>query len=277
MKKNNFRKLLFVVNLCLFTGIFLFAQEQENKKVHIIVKKNDATTVDTSFTIDEDMDKDEIQKMIHELTGMDVKVSHGDKMAHAYAFTSKDSADFDADVKEMEIKISVGDEGERHTVIHKHGSDDHMKWVEHKSGDHYIIVEDEDGKKKKSEIFIVSGEYEGDENKVVKKVVHKGGDMIMITEEDVHKGDKGNFSIRKKEIDGKKVIVLESSEKPVYFITKDGKELELSLKDKKSGTDIALDEVKVIVIETSEDGVINIIVSDKKEKEAQKKKVNKKK
>lgn len=244
MKKINFRKLLFTASLCLLTGTFLFAQEEDNKKVHIIVKKNDATTVDTSFTIDEDMDKDEIQKMIHELTGMDVKVSHGDKMAHAYAFTSKDSADFDADVKEMEIKVTIGGEGESHTVIHEHGSDDHMKWVDHKSGSHYIIVKDEDGKKKKSEMVFISKEYEGAE---------------------------------KKEVDGKKVIVLESGEKPVIFITKDGKELELSIKDKKSGTDIALDEVKVIVIETSEDGVIKIIVSDKKEKEEQKKKMNKKK
>ena len=274
MKKINLGKLLFIAGLCLFTGTFLFAQEKDNKKVHIIVKKNDATTVDTSFTIDEDMDKNEIQKMIHEMTGMDVKVSHGDKMAHAYAFTSKDSADSDADVKEMEVEVNVDMDGESHTVIHKHGSGDHMKWVDHKSGDHYVIVE-EDGKKKKSEMVFISKEYEGDENKVIKKIVHKDRDMVKITEEDVHKDDNGDVFIMKKEVDGKKVIVLESSEKPIYFITKDGKELEFIVKDKKSGTDIALDEVKVIMIETTKDGNINIVVSDKKEKE--KKKVNKEK
>lgn len=243
MKKINFRKLLFTTSLCLFTGTFLLAQEEDIKKVHIMVKENDVTTVDTSFTIDEDMDKDEIQKMIHELTGMDVMVHHRDKMAHAYAFTIKDSADIDADVdvKEMKIKVTIDGDEESHTVIHKHSSGDHMKWVDHKSGDHYIIVKEEDMKKKKSKVIIVSEECEGDEKKEIKKV-----------------------------------IVLESSEKPIHFTTKDGKEVELIVKDKKTGTDIALDKVKVIRIETSEDGVINIIVSDKKEKVVKKKKVNKK-
>lgn len=284
MKKNNFRKTVFTATLCLFTGTFLFAQEEDIKKVHIMVKENNATTVDTSFTIDEDMNKDEIQKKIHELTGMDVKVHHkGDKLAHAYAFTIKDSADIDADVKEMEVEVTIDMDGESHTVIHKHGSSDHMKWADHKSGAHYVIVEEEDKKMKKSEIFIVRGEGEGDETKVIRKVIHKGGDMIMITEEDVHKDDNGNVFIMKKEVDGKKIIVLESSEKPVFFTTKDGKELELIVKEKKSGTDIALDEVRIIMIETTKDGVINIVVSDKKEreekkaKEEKKKKVNKKK
>jgi len=36
------------------------------------------------------------------------------------------------------------------------------------------------------------------------------------------------------------------------------------VKDKNSGTDIALDKVKVIVIETTGDGGINVVVSDKK-------------
>ncbi|MBE9510001.1 MAG: hypothetical protein IMY71_03915 [Bacteroidetes bacterium] len=306
MKKISFRKLIFAASLCLFTGTFLLAQEKGIKKIHIKVKENDVTTVDTSFTIDEDMDKDEIQEMIHELTGMDVMHHHGDdfimersgeknidffvynvdkgkldslkkihedemvityfddedtegmkkkhyvmkkkmsgdKMTHAYVFTIKDSADIDADVdvKEMEIKVTVDGDGESHTVIHKRGSGDHMKWVDHKSGDHYIIVKEEDGKKKKSEVIIISEECEGDEKKEIKKV-----------------------------------IVLESSEKPIHFTTKDGKELELFVKDKKTGTDIALDKVKVIRIETSEDGVINVVVSDKKEKVVKKKKVNKKK
>ncbi len=277
--KKKYLRIIFTATLCLFTGTFLLAQEEDNKKVHIMVKENDVTTVDTSFSIDKDMDKDEIQKMIHELTGMDVMHHNGDKMAHAYAFTIKDSADIDADVdvKEMKIKVIVDDDGESHTVIHKQSSGDHMKWVDHKSGDHYIIVKEEDGKKKKSKVIIVSEECEGDEKKVIKKVIHKDGDMIMITGEDIHKDNKGNVFIREKEIDGKKVIVLESSEKPIYFITKDGKEVELILKDKKTGTDIALDKVKVISIETSKDGVINIIVSDKKEKVVKKKKVNKEK
>jgi len=316
MKRINFRKLLVSASLCLFTGTFLFAQEKDNKKVHIKVKKADATTVDTSFTIDENMDKEELQKMIHELTGMDVMVRHKDdlimegpgaknidfyvysgdkgkldslkkdhkdefiigyfddedtvgmkkkhwvmkkkmsgaKMANVYAFTIKDSTDFDTDVdvdvKEMEIQVTVDDEGERHAVIHKYGDSDHKKWVDHKSGNQYVIVKEKDGKKTESEIFIISGEYEGDE---------------------------------KKEMDGKKVIVLESDEKPVHFTTKDGKELKLIVKDKKTGTDIALDKLKVITIETTKDGVINIIVSDKKEKEEKKvkekkeKKVDKKK
>ena len=75
----------------------------------------------------------------------------------------------------------------------------------------------------------------------------------------------------------KKVIILESSEKPIHFTTKDGKELEFIVKDKKSGTDIAFDRVKVIRIETTGDGNIEIIVSDKKEKVVKKSKVNKKK
>jgi len=349
MKRINFRKLLVTAGLCLFTGTFLFAQEKDNKKVHIKVKKDDATTVDTSFTIDENMDEDEVQKMIFELTGMDIKFRHKDdlimegsgaknidfyvysgdkgkldslkkdhkdefiigyfdeedtvgmkkkhwvmkkkmsgaKMANTYAFTIKDSTDFDTDVdvdvKEMEIQVTVDDEGESHAVIHKYGDSDHKKWVDHKSGNQYVIVKEKDGKKTESEIFIISGEYEGDEKKVIKTVKHKDGDMIMINEEDVHKDDKGNSYIRKKEIDGKKIIVLESDEKPVHFTTKDGKELELIVKDKKTGTDIALDKLKVITIETTEDGVINIVVSDKKEKkekevkEVKEKKVDKKK
>jgi len=200
MKKISLKKILFAASFCLFTGAFLFAQEKDNKKVHITVKKNDATTVDTSFTLDEDMDKDEIQKMIHELSGMDVKVHHGDKIGHVYAFSVKDSVDFDTDIdvdmKEMEIKVIVDDDGESFA--------------------------------------------------------------------DMHKDDKGNVFIMKKEADDKSIIVLESSEKPIRFVTKDGKELEFIVKDKKSGTDIALDKVKVITIETSEDGVINIVVSDKK-------------
>ncbi|MCD6566311.1 MAG: hypothetical protein J7K53_10255 [Bacteroidales bacterium] len=200
MKKTSLKKILFAASFCLFTGAFLFAQEKDNKKVHITVKKNDATTVDTSFTLDEDMDKDEIQKMIHELSGMDVKVHHGDKMGHVYAFSVKDSVDFDTDIdvdmKEMEIKVIVDDDGESFA--------------------------------------------------------------------DMHKDDKGNVFIMKKEADDKSIIVLESSEKPIRFVTKDGKELEFIVKDKKSGTDIALNKVKVITIETSEDGVINIVVSDKK-------------
>ncbi|MCK4630064.1 MAG: hypothetical protein KAT40_01405 [Bacteroidales bacterium] len=241
--KKKYLRIIFTATLCLFTGTFLLAQEEDNKKVHIMVKENDVTTVDTSFSIDKDMDKNEIQKMIHELTGMDVMVHPGDKITHAYAFTIKDSVDIDADadVKEMKIKVIVDGDGESHTVIHKHSSSDHMKWVDHKSGDH-IIVKEEDGKKKKSKVIIVSEECEGDEKKEIKKV-----------------------------------IVLESSEKPIHFITKDGKEVELIVKDKKTGTDIALDKVKVIRIETSEDGVINIIVSDKKEKVVKKKKVNKEK
>ena len=217
MKKISLKKLLFAASLCLFTGAFLFAQEKDNKEVRIMVKKNDSTTVDTSFTLDEDMDKDEIQKMIHELTGMDVKVHHGDKMDNVYAFSVKDSADFDTDIdmKEMEIKVIVDDDGESFT--------------------------------------------------------------------DVHKDDKGNVFIMKKEADDKNIIVLESSEKPIHFVTKDGKELKIIVKDEKSGTDIVLDKVKVIVIETTEDGVINIVVSDKKtkeekmEKEEKNKKVIKKK
>ena len=74
----------------------------------------------------------------------------------------------------------------------------------------------------------------------------------------------------KSEADDKNIIVLESIEKPIHFVTKDGKELELIVKDKNSGTDIVLDKVKVIVIETTEDGVINIVVSDKKAKEEKK-------
>ena len=213
MKKINLKKLLFAASLCLFTGAFLFAQEKDNKEVRIMVKKNDSTTVDTSFTLDEDMDKDEIQKMIHELTGMDVKVHHGDKMDNVYAFSVKDSADFDTDIdvdmKKMEIKVIVDDDGESFT--------------------------------------------------------------------DVHKDDKGNVFIMKKEADDKNIIVLESSEKPIHFVTKDGKELEFIVKDEKSGTDIALNKVKVIVIETTEDGVINIVVSDKKTKEEKREKEEKKK
>jgi len=247
MAKINFRKLLFTANLCLLTGIFLLAQEKDNKKFYIKVKKNDTTTVDTSFTIDEDMDKDEIQKMIYELTGMDVMVHNG----------------------------------ESHSYIYKHDSGDNMKWVDHKSGNHLVFVEEEDGKKKKSELIVVCEEGEGDEKKVIKKVIkkvtHKDGDMIMITEEDIHKDDKENVFIMGKEIDDKKVIILESSEKPIHFTTKDGKELEFIVKDKKSGTDIALDRVKVIRIETTGDGNIEIIVSDKKEKVVKKSKVNKKK
>ena len=287
MKIISLKKLLFAASLCLFTGAFLFAQEKDNKEVRIMVKKNDSTTVDTSFTLDEDMDKDEIQEMIHELTGTDVKVHHGDKMDNVYAFSIKDSADFDTDIdvdmKKMEIKVIVDDDGESHTVIKKYSNGDHKKWVDHKSGTHYVIVEDEDGEMKKSEMVFISKKHEGDENKVMKKIVHKDGNLIMITEEDVHKDDKGNFSIMKKETDDKNIIVLESSEKPIHFVTKDGKELKIIVKDEKSGTDIVLDKVKVIVIETTEDGVINVVVSDKKtkeekmEKEEKNKKVIKKK
>ena len=68
-----------------------------------------------------------------------------------------------------------------------------------------------------------------------------------------------------------KVIVLKSSEKPIHFTTKNGKKLELIVKDKKIGTDIALYKAKVIGIETTEDREINIVVSDKKERVAKKK------
>jgi len=81
----------------------------------------------------------------------------------------------------------------------------------------------------------------------------------------------------KREADDKNIIVLESIEKPIHFVTKDGKELEFIVKDKNSGTDIALDKVKIITIETSEDGVINIVVSDKKAKEEKRAKEEKKK
>ena len=267
MKRFNFKKVIFITSLCLFTGVFLFAQEKENKKIHIKVKKDDATTVDTSFTIDEDMDKDEIREMIRELTGMDVKVHHEDEMDYVYAFSIKDSTDRDSEahMKKMDIHVTVDDDEEKHVTIYKHGDADHKKWVDHKSGTRYIIVEDEDGKKKKSEMYFISKESKGDEEEVVKKIIQKDGDVIWITTgEDIDKDKKGNILIMTKEDDNKNVIILESSEEPIHFRTKDGKELELIVKDKKSGTDIALDKVKVIKIEKTEDGVINIVVSDKK-------------
>jgi len=80
----------------------------------------------------------------------------------------------------------------------------------------------------------------------------------------------------KREADDKNIIVLESIEKPIHFVTKDGKELKFIVKDKNSGTDIALDKVKIITIETRENGVINIVVSDKKAKEEKRVKEEKK-
>ena len=65
----------------------------------------------------------------------------------------------------------------------------------------------------------------------------------------------------KREADDKNIIVLESIEKPIHFVTKDGKELEFIVKDKNSGTDIALDKAK----------------EEKRAKEEKKKKVIKKK
>lgn len=197
MKKNSFKKILLTASLCLFAGIFLLAQEEDEEKQDSLKK----------------IREDEI-----------------------------------VDVKKIKIEITIDYDGECHAIIHKHGGGEHMKWIDSGSGKHFVIVEEEDGKKKRSEVII-----------------------------DIHKNDKGNVFIREKEIDDKKIIVLESSGKPIHFTTKDGKELEFIVKDNKTGTNIVIDKVSVIRIETTEDGDIKIIISDKKEKAVKKESKQKKK
>lgn len=286
MKKNSFKRLLFAVSLYLFAGIFLLAQEEGIKKIYIKVIKNDSITVDTSFAIDKDIGKDEIQKMIHELADMDVMLHYGD------GFEMEGSGE-----KNINFFVYNFDGGKLDSLkkIHK----DEMVFG-------YFDDEDSEGMKKK--YYVMKRKMSGDKMAHAYAFAFKdSADIdadvdvkkmkIEITVDDdgescaiIHKHDSGEHMkwvdsgsgkhfvfIGKKEIDGKKIIVLESSGNPIRFTTKDGKDLEFILKDKKTGTDIAIDEVNVITIETTEDGNINIVVSDKKKKVVKKESEQKKK
>lgn len=122
---------------------------------------------------------------------------------------------------------------------------------------------------KKMKVYVSTDDK--DDHKIIHKHGSKDGIKWIDDESGDHyvikKGDKGKeivFSDHGPEKSERKVIVLESDENPVHFITEDGVELKLIAKDKKTGTDIALDKLKVLKIKKDKKGEIEVIVSDEK-------------
>ncbi|MCK4466424.1 MAG: hypothetical protein KAU83_12005, partial [Bacteroidales bacterium] len=233
MKTEKCKMAFLFTTLFLIVNILSFAQEEDKKNVHLKVIKNNETTLDTSFVVDKDIDKEVLYKKINELTGIEMKLFTGFDLKHSkhgykhMPFFYKDLECEDLDslmakkgklaaihkemFDEMEIEIDEDDrktiivssevkgkstsKSKCYTYIIRDKDEDDFVWIGKDAGVIMVIEDDDTVKIKKHKKIVKQGEEF--EVKIIKKGDHE---FIIIDEEGekwIEKDKGGDYFIKK--------------------------------------------------------------------------------
>ena len=265
MKKSYLYYIVFFLLGSMLAGN-ISAQEIE-KKVHLKVVKNGKTTIDTSFAA-ENMDKDEIQKRISDLTDIDVFIEDDKDLQeiHAHHHGNYDGKGH----KVVVIKSGSDDEdedGKSQTYVYSYITDDDSSFT--MNADSMIIIDaDTIVLKKDGDIFVMRGdddkdfewiEKESDEGKEVIK--SEENEMIIMSTD-----EEGSSHVKIIKIENGDTVA--NTEHVTYTSENEGNNPEqksnnthIVVIDKNNGTGFVNKEVKIIKSGDNDEGDVEITVT----------------